>query len=202
MKKLNLPNQLTLFRICLVPVMTIIMYLDVLLIPLNFFGMTVQQLVILILFILGSISDFLDGYLARKYNLITTFGKFLDPIADKLLTITAFLYLVKLGQVEVWILVLILLREFMISGMRLVLAEKKVVLPAQWSGKIKTTTTMLTLIFLLPNEFNLPIYSLGSLFNNSIPGIILLSLTVLLTLYSGIEYFVNCAKTLRQEPIL
>jgi CDP-diacylglycerol--glycerol-3-phosphate 3-phosphatidyltransferase len=197
---MNLPNKITLIRMLLVPIMIVVIFLPY--INSNeaelFWGITIGQLIFLILFIIGSFTDFLDGYLARKYNQVTTFGKFLDPIADKMLTITAFLYLIKLGYVQIWIVAIIILREFIVSGIRLVVAKKDVVIAASLWGKIKTTVTMVTIIFILFNEFNLGKYTyndnevLNSIFGNvGIISCVLLLVTTVLTVQSGLDYFLK-----------
>jgi len=192
---MTLANKLTLLRIIIVPIIIIVAYLPFINEYRLFFAISIGQLIIIVLFLFGSFTDFLDGYIARKTNTITTFGKFLDPIADKLLTIVAFLYLVKLDYVEVWILLIILLREFMVSGLRLVLANKETVVSASFFGKLKTTFTFVTLTFLLCNEFGLGKYTnagcLSFIGNVGIIGIVFLLITVLLTIYSGIDYYLK-----------
>ncbi|MDR2867767.1 MAG: CDP-diacylglycerol--glycerol-3-phosphate 3-phosphatidyltransferase [Acholeplasmatales bacterium] len=191
------PNKITIFRIILVPIIIIIAYIPFLnnYYLTGFFNLSLAQLINAIIFVIGSLSDFLDGFLARKNHQVTTFGKFLDPIADKLLTIAALLYLVKLGYVEVWIVLVILLREFIVSGIRLVVANKNIVIAASIFGKLKTTMTMITIIFIMFNEFGLGAYTMQGVLpfvgNVGIVSIVLLFLTVILTLQSGIDYFIK-----------
>ena len=141
---MNLPNKLTIFRIILVPIMVIIPYLSlkgtILNIPITF-------IIIDLIFIIASITDKLDGSLARKNNQITTFGKFLDPIADKILVLAAMIILVDLGKLPAWIPILILFREFIVSGYRLIASQDggKVIAASKW-GKLKTVTQMIAII--------------------------------------------------------
>ena len=117
---MNLPNKLTLFRIILVPIMVIISFFDI---PGNIFGIPTTMLILCAIFILASITDKLDGYLARKNNQITTFGKFLDPIADKILVITAMIMFVEIGKLPAWIPIIVIFREFLVSGYRLIAVQ-------------------------------------------------------------------------------
>jgi CDP-diacylglycerol--glycerol-3-phosphate 3-phosphatidyltransferase len=107
--------------------------------------------VALVLFVVASLTDFLDGYIARKYNLITNFGKFMDPLADKILTISGMICLIELGRIPSWIVVIIVAREFIISGFRLIAAENGVVIAANYWGKFKTTFQMIMIILMIVN---------------------------------------------------
>ena len=148
---MNLPNKLTIFRLVLVPIMVIIPMLgisgDVLNIP-------IESLIIIGIFALASFTDLLDGKIARKYNLITTFGKFADPLADKILVLSAMLMLVENGKLPAWIPIVVLAREFIVSGYRLIAVEKggKVIAANIW-GKIKTVTQMIGIIFMFLDRF-------------------------------------------------
>ena len=141
---MNLPNKLTIFRIILVPIMVIIPFLgiqgEVLNIP-------IQNLIIIAIFAVASYTDHLDGKIARKYNLVTTFGKFADPLADKILVLSAMLMLVEMQKLPAWIPIIVLTREFVVSGYRLIAVEKggKVIAASIW-GKIKTATQMIAII--------------------------------------------------------
>ena len=159
-------NKLTFLRIVLIPVFLVVLYL-------NFPGC---QYVALGVFILASITDFIDGYIARHYNQITDFGKFMDPLADKMLTMAAMCYYVETGKMTGWILALVLLREFAVSGMRLVAVEQGRVIAAGISGKVKTASTMVCLCVMM-------VFNVG-LINQICQAVILLT-----TLYSGVEYF-------------
>lgn len=181
---MNLPNKLTLLRIFMIPLFVAIFYITA--IPYNF-------LIAGVIFALASITDFLDGYIARKYNLVTDFGKFLDPIADKVLVSTALIVLVappiSLGYAILpWyagiLVAVILARELIISGFRLVAAGKNKVIAADKSGKLKTFFTDITLLFILCTA-NFNVYSLYAI------GTVLLIISTALTVYSGIECIVK-----------
>ena len=165
---MNLPNKLTLLRIIMIPVFVVLLYLDF---PFN-------NLVALAVFILASITDTLDGYIARKYNLITDFGKFMDPIADKLLVTAAMLVFVDWHMMPAWVVIVVVAREFIVSALRLVAANNGRVIAAGWSGKVKTASTMVCIVLMF-----LPI-----------PGwlnTVCVAVIALTTLYSGVEYFVK-----------
>ncbi len=137
---MNLPNKLTLLRFCLVPVFLLFIYLT---------GVPCNYMIALIIFAIASATDALDGHIARKNNLVTNFGKFLDPLADKVLVISALVVLVDLKIMSAIPLIIIITREFMVSGLRLVVADEGVVVPAGIWGKLKTAFTMVTIIFAL-----------------------------------------------------
>ena len=148
---MNLPNKLTIFRIILVPVMVIVSYLNI---NASFLGIPIISWILTLIFIIASYTDRLDGKLARKYNQITTFGKFADPLADKILVLSAMLILVEYGKIPAWIPIIVLIREFVVSGYRLIAVEKggKVIAANIW-GKIKTVTQMIGItLMLLSNE--------------------------------------------------
>ena len=140
---MNLPNKLTVVRMALVPFFVAALLLS----------MTIDSLkwVALALFVIASLTDFADGYIARKYNLITNFGKFMDPLADKILTISGMICLIELGRIPSWIVIIIVAREFIISGFRLVAAENGVVIAANYWGKFKTTFQMIMIILMIMN---------------------------------------------------
>ena len=163
---MNLPNKLTMLRILLIPVFMVVLYWD-------FPGATWVAVAI---FIIASFTDLLDGKIARKYNLVTDFGKFADPLADKCLVMAALCCLVESGEFYGWILAAVLLREFAVSGMRLVAVEKGRVIAAGWSGKVKTASTMVCICLML---FGIP-----QVLNYVCQGVILVT-----TVYSGVEYF-------------
>jgi CDP-diacylglycerol---glycerol-3-phosphate 3-phosphatidyltransferase len=176
---MNLANKLTLSRIFLIPLM-LLFTVDIIPWFQERFILDIKngQLIFAIIFIIASITDFLDGYIARKTNTITTFGKFLDPIADKALVVTAMVYLVAIGEFSVWIVSMIVLREFLVSGVRLVAVEKQKVIAAGKLGKQKTLWTILALLFYL---LNLQQFS-------QLAGMILVYMMFILTMISGIEY--------------
>ena len=165
---MNTANKLTLLRIALIPVFLIVLY----------WGFPFANWVALLVFIFASVTDFADGYIARHYNQITDFGKFMDPLADKMLTMAAMCWFVQNGEMWGWVLALVLLREFAVSGMRLVAVEQGKVIAAAWSGKIKTASTMVCICLMLAFDA---------------PWLDMLSQIVILvtTLYSGVEYFVK-----------
>ena len=135
---MNLPNKLTVLRVIMIPFFV-------------FFYLTEKVYIADILFIVASLTDMLDGKIARKYNLVTNFGKFMDPLADKLLVAAALICFVEVDRIPAWIVLIIISREFIISGFRLVAAEGGKVIAAGYWGKIKTAVTMVTIIFMIPN---------------------------------------------------
>lgn len=143
---MNLPNKLTIFRIILVPIMVIIPFLGI---QGTVFNIPIQDLIIILIFAIASYTDHLDGKIARKNNLVTTFGKFADPLADKILVLSAMLMLVEMQKLPAWIPIIVLTREFVISGYRLIAVEKggKVIAANIW-GKIKTFTQMIAIILM------------------------------------------------------
>ena len=140
---MNLPNRLTLLRVLLIPVFVVFLLLS----P----RYSWCNLAAVIVFVAASVTDLLDGKIARKYNLVTNFGKFMDPLADKLLVCSALISLVSIGRIETWIVLVIVAREFIISGFRLVAAEQGVVLAASKLAKVKTTVQMILVILLVLN---------------------------------------------------
>ncbi len=171
---MNLPNKLTIFRVILIPVFLVFLFLqDV--IP---FG----KWIALIVFIVASLTDLADGKIARKYNLVTDFGKFMDPLADKLLTCSAMIALIELGRIPAWIVIVIIAREFTISGFRLIAADKGRVIAAGWWGKIKTTFQMFMVIFLIAN--------LGGTFIHYFEQFLIYA-SLALTIISLIDYLVK-----------
>ena len=184
---MNIANRLTIARIAMIPLFLVIMCFpkDVLGIV-NVFhsNLSVSWVLAMLIFTIASITDFLDGYLARKYHLITNFGKFADPLADKLLVMTAFITLVGAGVIPMWIVAVIVCRELAVTGLRLLLVNDGEVLAAAWPGKVKTATQMLAIIFLLIDDFpvkGLP-FSIGT---------ILLYVCLVATVYSGVDYFIK-----------
>ncbi len=162
---MNTANKLTMIRVVLIPVFIVLLYL----------GYTIPALAV---FIVASVTDFVDGYVARKYNLVTDFGKFMDPLADKLLVISAMAWFVEVGWMPGWAFFVVLAREFAVTGLRLVAVEQGLVIAAGKSGKVKTASTMVGIILML-----------------AVPGDILnlvcVAVIVITTVYSGIEYFIQ-----------
>ena len=172
---MNLPNQLTLLRIVLILPFLLVLYLDV----------PWAAYIALAIFILASLTDLLDGKIARKRNLITDFGKFADPLADKMLVTAAMLWFVENGQMPGWALLIVIVREFAVSGLRMVASDKGRVIAAGWSGKVKTAASMVCIILML-----LPLPAIVSQ--------ICTAVIVLTTIYSGVEYFMKNADILAE----
>jgi len=149
---MNIANKLTILRVLLVPIFVTVLMTNVLSEPF-------AQYVALIIFIVAAATDFLDGHIARSRNLVTTFGKFMDPLADKLLVTSALICFVELDMIPAWIVIIIVSRDFIISGVRLVAASAGKVIAASWWGKIKTVVQMLMIIILLMNlNFSFAVY--------------------------------------------
>jgi len=157
-------NKITLLRIALIPVFLILAYTDAGIWP-------------VLVFLIASLSDTLDGYIARHYNQVTDFGKFMDPLADKILVLSAMCFFVERGQMPGWAAAAVLFREFAVSGLRLLAVEQGRVIAAGWSGKVKTTVTMLGIILMLANP------------EATILNRICVLLILITTVYSGAEYF-------------
>ena len=192
---MNLPNKITLFRVLMIPVVMIIGELYFLQ-EKFIFGtdfLTVGNLVLLILFIICAFSDFLDGYIARKNNIVTNFGKFADPLADKILVLALFVILLEQNNaLKGWMVTLIFAREFIVTGFRVIAASKNINIAAGWLGKIKTNLQFFSVILLL----------LFGIINNDIIQIIIqviLYATILMTIISGTEYIIKNKKVLTSE---
>lgn len=170
-------SKITMVRVLMIPAFMITMYLS--------HGQAgLWMYLSLAIFIIASLTDFIDGYIARHYNQTTDFGKFLDPLADKLLTIAAMAMFCEWGVFPAWALMIILTREFAVTGLRLIAVQKGTVIAAGWSGKVKTASTMVGLCAMM-----------------ALPGIeilnwLVITVIVVTTLYSGIEYFVQNWKCL------
>ena len=191
--KMNLPNKLTMFRVILVPFFVFFLLESE---NYNWF-----KWIALVIFAVASLTDLLDGKIARKYNLVTTFGKFMDPLADKLLVCSALIALIPLEAIPAWATIIIIAREFIISGFRLVAAEKGVVIAASYWGKVKTTVQMVMVCVMLvivnPHGFgpdDVVFYSdfAASFYNVlNIVAFILMIAAVLLTVISLVDYLVK-----------
>ena len=187
---MNLANKLTILRILLVPIMVIIPFFNI---EGDLWGIPITYLIIDVIFIIAALTDKLDGHIARTRNQITTFGKFLDPIADKIVVVTAMIMLVEFGHLPAWIPIIVIFREFIVSGYRLVAVQKDGnVIAANIWGKLKTVTQMvaIALAFLDPNPF-------GTIFNGDLEGYqfminllvtLMMSVSVVATIFSGWEY--------------
>ena len=172
---MNTANKLTILRVVMIPAFLLVLYLDV---PhANYWALAI--------FAAASATDTLDGYIARHYNQITDFGKFMDPLADKCLVTAAMLWFVEVGQMPGWALLVVIIREFGVSGLRMVAADKGRVIAAGWSGKVKTAATMVCVILML---LSLP----------EIVDQICTAVIVLTTIYSGVEYFMKNADVLAE----
>lgn len=169
---MNWPNRLSILRVALIPVCVLFLQ----------FSNTACQVLALLTFMLAASTDFLDGYLARKHQLVTNLGKFLDPVADKLLVLSTFIALCGLGRFPAWACIVILFRELAVDGLRLIAVEQGRVIAAGKLGKIKTTLQMVTIILLLLNFWHI--------FAPAIEWV-MISLSLAMTLVSGVDYFVR-----------
>ncbi len=167
---MNLPNKLTVMRVILIPFFVASLLYD------NGSNQT-MRVVANVIFIVASLTDLFDGKIARKYNLVTNFGKFMDPLADKLLVCSALICLIQLGQLPAWVVIIIISREFIISGFRLVAADNGIVIAASYWGKFKTTFQMIAVILMI---FNIPALETVTM--------IMLVIAVVLTVISLVDY--------------
>ena len=177
---MNLPNKLTIIRVCMIPFFVAALLFD----HGNNYTM---RIVANVLFIVASLTDLFDGKIARKYNLVTNFGKFMDPLADKLLVCSALICLIELGQLPAWVVIIIISREFIISGFRLVAADNGVVIAASYWGKFKTTFQMAAVILMI---FNIPALTL-------VTNIVVV-IAVALTIISLVDYVAKNIKILTE----
>lgn len=198
---MNLANKLTIFRIILVPIMIVVTFFEW---PGEFLGIPTVAWLLNVIFIIASITDKLDGYVARSRNQITTFGKFLDPIADKVLVITAMIILVEMGRLPSWIPTIIVFREFIVSGYRLIAVENggKVIAASIW-GKLKTVTQMIAIIVAFIDN-----YAFGTIVRGELSGFpmlinaittIMMVLCVITTIFSGWDYIKNGKELLKDK---
>lgn len=169
---MNLPNRLSLLRICLVPVCVGLMYLN----------HPIGRILALVVFLIAAFTDFLDGHIARSQNLVTDFGKFMDPVADKLLVLSMMVMLSAQGSLPAWMVVLVLARDLCVDGLRLVAGRQGRVIAAGKLGKIKTVMQMVTISVTLLNNWPFGHFPMQT---------IMIWLTVALTLWSGIDYFIK-----------
>jgi len=173
-------NKITIARVFMIPLFLVAIFLRE----------EYAQILALIIFILASITDSIDGYVARKYNQSTNFGKFMDPLADKLLVTAAILVFVERGQMPSWAAMIIIAREFAVTGLRLVAAAEGIVIAAATSGKIKTAVSIVAICFMLT-----PFHS-SQLFGPVTVDVLCYTLIILVTVWSGVEYFVRNGKIL------
>ena len=177
---MNLPNKLTTLRVIMIPFFVFFMLTDV--------GGNANKWIALALFVIASLTDFLDGKIARKYHLVTNFGKFMDPLADKLLVCSALICLQDLDRVPAWVVIVIIAREFIISGFRLVASDNGIVIAASYWGKFKTTFQMLMIIVMIMN--------LGGAFD--MVGTVLMWIALALTIISLVDYIAMNVQVLTQ----
>ena len=178
---MNTPNKLTVMRMILVPVLVVFM--------LTGWGGDANRYITLVIFAGASITDWFDGYLARKHNLVTNFGKFMDPLADKLLVCSALICMIEMKRLDAWVVIVIIAREFIISGFRLIAAENGVVIAANYWGKFKTVSQMIMIILLILN--------FGGVFD--ILEQIFIWLSVALTVISLMTYIMQNKKVLSMQ---
>lgn len=189
-KKMNLPNKLTMFRMILIPFFVFFLLADI--------GLgAIAPVIALVIFIVASLTDLLDGKIARKYNLVTNFGKFMDPLADKLLVCSALICLVELEKAASWIVIVIIAREFIISGFRLIAAEHQIVIAASMWGKFKTTFQMAAIILLILScAWTLTIGTVNVIY---ILGQVVLYVALVLTIISLIDYLMKNRAVLSEQ---
>ena len=180
--EMNLPNKLTIFRVILIP------FFVVFLLAPDFTGY--NNYIAVAIFIIASITDLLDGKIARKYHLVTNFGKFMDPLADKLLVSAAMICLIQTGKLAAWIVIIIISREFIISGFRLIASDNGIVIAASYWGKFKTTFQMLMVIVLIL-DIQLPFFQ--------ILGVVLTYAALILTVVSLVDYIVKNKDVLKEQ---
>lgn len=177
---MNLPNRLTVLRVIMIPFFVLFMLTDI--------GGSANKWIALVLFAVASLTDLLDGKIARKYNLVTNFGKFMDPLADKLLVCAAMICLVEMEKLAAWIVIVIISREFIISGFRLVASDNGIVIAASYWGKFKTTFQMAMILVLIAD--------LGGVFDTI--GMVLVWIALALTIISLVDYVVKNKQVLTQ----
>lgn len=176
---MNLPNKLTMFRVILIP-----FFIVFLLIPITSY----DKWIALAIFVIASLTDLLDGKIARKYNLVTNFGKFMDPLADKLLVCSALICLIELDKIPSWMVIIIIAREFIISGFRLVASDNGVVIAASYFGKFKTTFQMLAVCLMIADLPALHVVTR-----------VVLWIAVILTVVSLIDYLVKNKSVMKEN---
>lgn len=188
---MNLPNKLTLFRIALVPILVLVWIfpyaqfnIEMFYFEIEFVSLSLKNVIVLIIFAGASFTDYLDGYLARKHNLMTTFGKFADPIADKLLVNTTFLLLGFSGYIPLIPIVIMLARDIIVDGIRMIAANNGVVVPAGYMGKVKTVSQMLAIILALANNLPFELYFIPF-------ADVVLWFATFVSVASGISYFMQ-----------
>ena len=187
---MNLANKLTIIRVVLVPIMVIIPFFNI---QGEWLGIPITYWIINLIFVIASITDKLDGYIARSRNQVTTFGKFLDPLADKILVLTAMIMMVEFTKLPAWIPVVVLTREFIVSGYRLIAVEKGgMVIAASIWGKLKTVTQMIAITLAFIDINNFFAFASGNLTGFSlilnITASVIMLISVIATVFSGVDY--------------
>lgn len=177
---MNLPNKLTIFRVCTIPFFVLFMEFDVI-------G-EADKYIAVALFIIASVTDAMDGHIARKYNLVTNFGKFMDPLADKLLVCSALICLTDI--IPSWVVVVIISRELIISGFRIIAADNGIVIAASYWGKVKTVCQMIMIIWLIVDLPYKPYYIIGQ---------ILIYVSLVLTVISLVDYMIKNREVLKEN---
>lgn len=177
---MNLPNKLTIFRVCTIPFFVLFMEFDVI-------G-EADKYIAVALFIIASVTDAMDGHIARKYNLVTNFGKFMDPLADKLLVCSALICLTDI--IPSWVVVVIISRELIISGFRIIAADNGIVIAASYWGKVKTVCQMIMIIWLIVDLPYKPYYIIGQ---------ILIYVSLILTVISLVDYMIKNREVLKEN---
>lgn len=196
MKKLSFPNILTIIRIIIVPIFMFLLLYE---------PTIISRIASLVLFLLATVTDFLDGYYARKLNCITSFGKFMDPLADKLLISSALISFVTLKIIPAWMVVIILGREFIITGLRIFSATEGIIVPALFLGKLKATTQMIAVIFILliliSEDIIYHFYPANKYIINGFEGVIYWSMFIVtvLTFISGVDYLIKNRRILNEN---
>ena len=199
---MNLPNKLTIMRMCAIPLIIVVALIKPLQEIVIFKSITLDLLILLIIFALASFTDFLDGKIARKYNLITNFGKFMDPLADKLLVMSTLIVLLEKGMFSAFgigfgfAIIVILAREFAVTGLRTIAADNNKVIAASKLGKLKTVSQMVMIIFMLVDCY--PFRFISELVGD-IACLVLILVATLLTIVSGIDYFVKNKHVLKEH---
>lgn len=178
---MNTPNKLTLLRIIMIPFFVLFMLVPI--------GGDSHKWIALVIFVVASLTDLLDGYLARRDKLVTNFGKFMDPLADKLLVCSAMICLIELGKLPAWVVIIIISREFIISGFRLVASDNGIVIAASWGGKLKTVSQMAMIILLIAD--------FGGIF--SVIETILIVVATILTVISLVDYLAKNKQVLNMQ---
>ena len=198
---MNLPNKITIARILLVPIMMLMPYIGIT--AKTSFGLPIVNIIILIIFLVASFTDYLDGHIARRRNIVTNFGKFLDPIADKLLVLAALVMLVEAGIIPGWIPIIIAAREFMVSAIRMLVATEGKVIAASKLGKIKTVTQMVAIsLAFLDTNYVMSFVCAGltgfALILNILMSVAMI-LAVIATIWSGVDYFMKSKDVVLQS---